>query len=340
MYYKGISGEPGFHTCPYGFSSYIGNEAGNELIYTGLKIKGHFDKSKLKIRTQEDFLPVIPEDVFQKSIQNTHLVLAEIQDSATELEKFKQKDNDNREFLNFIVHEIRKLNAQIKRCSEELSKELEKGQNANNEFLVYRVNNIFGSSSLVSVRLDAYDFGQNPELITSAVKALVGIYKKFDKVKHCLSVMALQKRVDIAFSGQSFFESEVYQVFDILPFLLFENAIKYSPKNQTITTQFTEHSDALQIVIESIGPHVPKDEQTRLCEPRFRGKHAIEFEKSGTGYGLYLAKLICDIHKVDLKIESEQNITKIDGVPFSKFRVTLTFECSTYKTKNPIFNLH
>src|SRR5262245_55160341 len=155
-YYVQISNQNGAHTCPYGFSSFVLEEGNERVIYTGLKLKGSYDKTKLRSRTLHDFLRTISADVLQKYIASMCLVSHPLNGTADEfhktklstdaqMEKLKLKHDETREFLNFVVHEIRKLNLQIKRCSEELNKELEKGQNADGEFLAYRVHNIFGS---------------------------------------------------------------------------------------------------------------------------------------------------------------------------------------------------
>lgn len=101
-----------------------------------------------------------------------------------------------------------------------------------------------------------------------------GVHKKFQKVAHCLNVLCRQKSVYLKLQGQSFASMAAYPIFDILPFVVLENAIKYSPSNQDITVSFSSEPERVIVTVESIGPMLCPGEQAKLGEHGFRGSYA------------------------------------------------------------------
>lgn len=45
----------------------------------------------------------------------------------------------------------------------------------------------------------------------------------------------------------------------------------------------------------------------------------------GNGIGLYFVKLLCDLHNITVKAESDGNIKNVGGIPYSIFSIILTF---------------
>ena len=222
------------------------------------------------------------------------------------------------------MHEIRRLNLDVKAQAEEMTGNISRGF-IDKEFLDYRAQNIFGTSSLISIRLDSYDFHVNPEAFATGSKTPIPIFRKIEKAKHCLQVECGRKRVRIKLDGQSYQSITGHAVFELLPFVLLENAIKYSPPDQEITVSFVEENHRLEVIINSIGPILYEEEQKHLFERDFRGANAKR-TSGGSGAGLHFAKLVCDLHKVGITARShQQERLKLDGVPYSYFTVTLEF---------------
>ncbi|WP_425493537.1 ATP-binding protein [Marilutibacter chinensis] len=138
-----------------------------------------------------------------------------------------------------------------------------------------------------------------------------------------LRTRARDKRVDIEFSGQSFTKSDLYPVFDIVPFLLLENAIKYSPKETKIVVTFSERPHCIDVSIDSVGPLVEDHERQRLTEKNFRGECARALGIPGTGFGLHFAKYVCDLNGITFEISSSISSYSVNGVPHAPFGVTL-----------------
>ena len=71
---------------------------------------------------------------------------------------------------------------------------------------------------------------------------------------------------------------------------LFENALRYSPPESTVTLSLSDEGDSILIRIEDEGPGVPAEVQPRLFE-----KFAQGGRKTGsTGLGLYFCRIMIE----------------------------------------------
>ncbi len=315
-YYEKIKLVKGFHICPMGLSSYSSGEEFDDII-TAVRIVDTYINSKIK--KSNSFLPTLPKPIVLDSIykvrkSNTCLT------SPSNLAEGKAED---KHLVDFSLHEVRKFNRQIKRCSEEVLSKINK---LDVNYLEDKVKSIFASSSMMSVRLDIYDFEMNPDVIISNGKISANIYKKFDKARRVLSVFAKDSKVGFSsFKGNCYHEIEIYPVFDFLPFVILENAIKYSPQDQDICVEFEDEIADLTITISSMGPRNSSEELDEIFNKGSRGKNAQLVDNGGGGYGLYFGHLICDIHDIKMVVDSGRNITLINGIEYADFVVKLIF---------------
>ena len=87
--------------------------------------------------------------------------------------------------------------------------------------------------------------------------------------------------------------------------LLF-NAIKYTPKHQTVDLKARDHGDQVQIDISDTGIGIPADEVGKVFDEFYRASNAQAFERDGTGLGLSLAKQIVAQHAGTISVQSQQ----------------------------------
>lgn len=302
-HYENIIKNKGFHICHAGLTSYsTGVE--KEPIYTAFRGEGYYDNKKIK-QNKSDFLPTIPKNLLLTSI---YKVSSGFHDSI--------KLDEDKDLINSILHEIRTLNSQIKRFSESIIKD---ERNANK-----LAQSIFASSTLMSARLSAYDIENNPHLLESIGTSTTGLFEKFKKASHCLESLARENHVRISdFIGHSYGQKDVHQIFDFLPYVILENAIKYSPKDQDISVSFTEAANETTVIVSSIGPVIDNDEIDNIFNKGFRGKNAIKANATGGGYGLYFAKVICDLDGINMQASSEDVFLTLNSIDYSEFSITL-----------------
>ncbi|MDY0274019.1 MAG: hypothetical protein RBR42_01095 [Desulfomicrobium sp.] len=303
-YYNRIANTQGFHECPHGFTSYVRD---NSQIITALKVNGYFSKKKTKTRNTS-YSPTITEDAFLQYIQSAS------RENTINMEKE----------IGSLFHEIGRLNADILYKSNELILGLTNTNfNLHSTEILENVSNIFACSQLISIRNTFYNFERNP---SATIKEKVGIeiYKKFDKVKKSLLRQARKNNINMWINGECTDRIDGYDIFDMLPFLIIDNAIKYAPKDTEINIEFSELMNNRLVTIESYGPLLEDGEKNYITIREFRGKRARKV--AGSGIGLYFAKKICELNSIRMEISSDKTrIKTFDGEEMAPFKVELLF---------------
>lgn len=247
-----------------------------------------------------------------------------------EIKKLKEEKDylkENNEKLSGIMtstmHEIREFSAVITNKCFSLTNQndLKKGHKD-------LVDNIFFMSGMLSARLNFTEIEINPRTINNQVSLLSGIYKKFDKTRYLLAHLANERNTKFEFDGTSHMEMKLKQSFEMVPFVILQNAVKYTPPGYTIDVKFEEkYEDMLEVSISSYGPPVEENELSHLFERGFRGQNALDF--SGQGLGMHLAKRICDLHAISLSVEQGEWLPiEIGGKKHRQFIVKLVFDAS------------
>lgn len=316
----------GYHRCPYGFVTHVKNINGEVVVITGLNIKEHSNRKNIQKReTKKESIPLLTKSDFERILKRFSLYTG-----AYLMEKNKNRENQSlikkasfeSKLITNTLHELRKLNKQIKIQSEYLRNEIGsincKKNNCDRSKLEDRSYNIFSTSQLVTTRLNAYDFTVNPSLSQSIRKQRMVVFKKFEKAYHCLELSAKNKDVEISLLGNSKFEMQSFKIFELLPFILLENAVKYSPKNREVYCTFLKGNI---VEIRNYGPKPSEKDLTILLEKEKRSSAVKMYE--GTGLGLYLAKLICEHHDIGISLSLGDNSEFVESEEFCEFIVRL-----------------
>jgi len=87
---------------------------------------------------------------------------------------------------------------------------------------------------------------------------------------------------------------------------IIENAVKYSKSNSVVEIQgrFKPSDDAAVVSIRSEGISLPLEDRQRIFERGYRTREATNAYPAGTGFGLYIARKIMDIHEGEIDVES------------------------------------
>jgi K+-sensing histidine kinase KdpD len=83
---------------------------------------------------------------------------------------------------------------------------------------------------------------------------------------------------------------------------LIENAIKYSPKEGTLSFKLFQKSKTIQFHVTDEGPGIPEDEKKRIFEKFYRIGNETTRTAKGTGLGLYLCKKIVEDHNGHIRV--------------------------------------
>ena len=95
-------------------------------------------------------------------------------------------------------------------------------------------------------------------------------------------------------------EPRVYDSFITIPFVLVENAIKYSVNNGTVHINLKQKGRSVLISVTSYGPVVTTENHERIFEKGFKDPNAKKFASQGSGVGLYLANLVANAHNFEI----------------------------------------
>ena len=78
---------------------------------------------------------------------------------------------------------------------------------------------------------------------------------------------------------------------------LITNAIKFSPKNETVCIEVKKEKNVVHITVTDEGPGIPKEFQSQLFKKFAQSRQGNVHSVSGTGLGLAIVKNIVLAHK-------------------------------------------
>nr|WP_225937518.1 HAMP domain-containing sensor histidine kinase [Myxococcus sp. RHSTA-1-4] len=82
---------------------------------------------------------------------------------------------------------------------------------------------------------------------------------------------------------------------------LLGNAVKFTPKDGTVTVETTEAPGEVRVAVRDTGPGIPEDELPRLFQRHWQSRGTAH---RGSGLGLYIAKGLVEAHGGRLWVES------------------------------------
>ena len=329
-FYHSLKENSGFHTCPYGFAVECTKLGGVNIIFTCLNIDKKTDRKitrKLNHNIDQTLRMTINEynslkDNFDRFFQENQPTF----DVAAKYTKDSSQLKLDKELLDNTIHELRKLNTQLKGVVTKLNPAISQLRNKT-EYIETLNLDIYSISNLMSIRLDTYDLEVNPILNLSSNKREIAIYKKIEKVYKCLNAEAKRKNVGIYLDGKSYNLFSASNSIEIAFFIVLENAIKYSIENETIKITFKETEDRLTLTFMNWGIRPGDDEIKKLTDRNYRSRNVINRNvEEGRGIGLYLLNQICSVNDIQLKIKLGNDNKYHNGYRYSPFFVEMKFD--------------
>ncbi len=307
----------GNYQCPFGFASTIfSDEENDRYIFTGMRLETIYSAKLADPKCKSNS----PKG--QLSRNHRRITEKEVLSFVEYYLEYKRGIESHRNlqmFVEDIFHDIRKFNGQIKYKRSILYQKASNSSKKNGQFLDLS-QNILAISSFMSLRLNAYDFIYNEELLSATERSSYNIYRIFDKVKHCLKDRASEKSltIDINSNGQCG-DMKAYDCLELLPFILLDNAIKYSEQKSRIIVVITDRTDSCSFSVSSQSPPLSEEEKSQIFNRGFRGKNAQSITDEGLGIGLYTAKKICDLHNGTISVRNESDNSLHTGHNKSSF---------------------
>lgn len=163
---------------------------------------------------------------------------------------------------------------------------------------------LYKSVSLLNTRLNMSSFVSNPQAASFGNKRAIPVYKIMDKMCRLFEETAATKNVNIYMSGTSFNKVLCYDSFETLALVLVDNAVKYSKPGESINVSVIDVGRGVKVSVESKGLVIPIEERDRIFERSYRTSAAKKMASSGSGLGLYIAKIIVDAHETEIQYEA------------------------------------
>lgn len=245
--------------------------------------------------------------------------------------RIKEKErllDANQNLLDDTIHEIRKINNQIKATSLNLTRQINSLVFDNPDIersITNTLKTLDANASLLSIRMNAYNLLLNPSSTDGELMTTMGVYSKIEKVYKCLYASRNAKRLNVILRGKTERVCRLRDSIELAFFIIIENAIKYSPDGEDISIIFAENDDFLKVDFINFAICPKTNELNHLKERGFRSEYARKSHIAGSGLGLFLFNNICSANNVKYEINILDDIRVINDKKYSSFKVLMYF---------------
>lgn len=222
------------------------------------------------------------------------------------------------ELLN-LAHDLRAAGTEIYHSALNAKKLAEQISDANlHDFLEVIVN----AQQMMSLRLDIIDYESG--LSSTRPRELIGPRSKIDKVIRSFSGKMRSRNITWRVQGNCTDFLIGPPIFEIVPFVIIENALKYAPYGRTIVVRFEEGVTNVIIRFESMGPLISDKEKLLIFNKKYRGEAVQGGRTKGSGIGLFAAKTITETHfGGQIFVNQTGDEVWMDGTAYRMTRFTL-----------------
>ncbi|MFN3820039.1 sensor histidine kinase [Blastomonas sp.] len=227
-----------------------------------------------------------------------------------------------RERERVLTHDLRVMSREIYQNADAARDYI---NDQNYIYAAKRIDTVIAAQAILKMRIDALDLEG-----VSSLKSdhSIAIYKKVDKVVRCLKEISLKGNRNIWLTGGSTRVVNGPNIFELAPYAILDNALKYSPENSTINVSLTD-SSGTRITVTSLGPKITKSEQDLIFDVGIRGLAAKETNIPGSGFGLNLArKIISDVFRGSVHVQQSPFEQQFNGRLY--FETTFTINLPSH----------
>lgn len=289
--------DDGVFVCPYGFNCI----KKGDKIYNCLLIKNQYNKSKIKQK---------------KDLEQRIFAIEELND-LIDIDCDYQNKLENIDFsfrnMSDFLHDITRANKMIESKYRSISKKgLTKKDSSHFE-------SIYHLSDFITKRIDLYRYVSNPAIIEVGKSRVRDAFKLWDIYRYMF--------IDLGYESNIFCEMHTYNMngeetkdccttfyandaITVLPFLLMDNAIKYSVNDSVIKINFYQQEGILKrIVMKSTPSYEVKENPNDFFRRGYRSANNTS-KSSGSGLGLSIVRQICDYNNININIFVELDENK------------------------------
>lgn len=277
--------------CPFGFSSFVIKTEKINFAFTGIipfpRLGGELEKKCAK---------KFPRNKI--SIDSIHKISLALDNIYKNLNEITQDIISN---SSKALHEIRKLNRVVKQNSEKLYKKDE----SNRTLLT-----IWKASEMMSQQFDVIEILANENLSSIPLNIKSHL---FDLLYKCIQFNSFEKE-KIQIQCEDHYRPRVWicdKTFHIIPNVLIGNATKYARPNSKIIVKLIEDAEFCIVRVTN-----ELSEKLDITDKIFNKGVRFHKDIEGTGNGLYVAQLVAQQHKIEIKMEQ---VRKAEGIFLCEF---------------------
>ena len=300
-----------FIRCPFGYAVFLSQIGSSKVCFNGLRIDGVASKGKDPGRGR--ILPRLTEDEARRLIDLEQEHILDEKESA----KSKVLTSE-------LLHGMGKLLGSCHANSEELLACLDREglTEENKTVFTDRLTTILLGNVQLRNQFYLANYRIDNEVPSKQFK--VQVYNKYFKARKMLRRYR-GGWTNIRMKGNADNAYWLSSAFEVVPYLLLENAAKFTPNGGEVTVEFEESGSTLDVAISNVGPFTSKTKD-ELFRDKVRGENSLAAGVEGSGIGLYTCSRIAFQNKIDFDVGSSKNIsTHINGVPYSLFLARLRF---------------
>lgn len=270
-FYK--SCKSGWSRCPLGYATYAAYDSmGRKLVVPGIIVPDEPAPNRK--------FPNHPLRYSKSSVEKflaPHIGVSE-----------EVKSQRDKEFKN-LTHDLRAISTEIYHTALSAKRE---GELRGQADIVNAIETVLAAQQMMSLRLDIVDYESGHS--AGRPKEQVPVFKKVDKVVRCFANKLAHRKIIAKVDGRSFGATYGPPIFEIVPFVIVENAVKYAPFGSELTVRFEENEQEIIVRFESFGPKIKESEREKLFDQHFRGEAARRSDTVGSGIGLFAARTILE----------------------------------------------
>lgn len=273
--------KPGYHECPFGFTTRTFYFDGEMSAITGVIAFPRFNSEK-----EREMAKRFPENkISREGIESCLSYLADLEKLRADLIAKAAK------VFPQAFHELRKLNAAILQHAE---KEIQTRGEAP------ALLTIKSAAELMRNNFDILEALSNPEAMRAIpADSTISLMDLTYKTKRVLLEKANARGMQINLTGVKAIIPGSQKSFPIVPAVLIENAIKYGRANTQISVEIATVGKKAVLTVVNESAH--RIDEQKCFE---RGSRYAASAAEGGGFGLFLAKEIVQAHQGSISCQS------------------------------------
>lgn len=227
------------------------------------------------------------------------------------------------EYTKLLLHEIRKRNSVVIDNVEDLI--CCTNSNISIENVQGNAKKIYETSLSISTWLNCIEWMIYPESIKNRKNKNIDLLHTIACCKKIYSKEIKQKKLSLQITKGIPILLNTNPVMEVIPYILFDNAIKYSINNGTISISIYDMQTYWKIDFSTFGPRILEKEKNEIFKYKIRGKNAKNVTKDGEGIGLYLLKELMDNFGKSLSLQLGNSISVVNDIEYCEITFELEF---------------